>query len=300
MQRWIEVEFNLAGELAEPVAELLVRLAPQGVAVERDPAAAGDTVRLRAWLPDDPALPTRQRELEEGLWHLSQIQPIPEPSFRTIPQEGWSDAWRDLHHPLPVGKRLLVLPPWATAPDDSRLALRIEPGMAFGTGTHPTTRHCLEYLEGLVQPGMLVADLGCGSGILGIAAARLGARQVLAYDSDPEAVAAARENAVRNGVEHVLHIQLGSLADLRVQPAVQHAEVHLLVANIHAGALEQMLAQGLGEIVARSGRIVLSGILEDQAEALVAAAEAGGLALVADRSEGDWRTLLLERKPPQR
>lgn len=298
MQRWIEVEFNLAGELAEPVAELLVRLAPQGVAVERDPNAAGDTVRLRAWLPDDSGLPARRQALDEGLWHLGQIQPIPEPSFRTIPQVGWSDAWRDLHHPLPVGSRLLVLPPWATAPDDSRLALRIEPGMAFGTGTHPTTRHCLEYLEALVRPGMLVADLGCGSGILGITAARLGARQVLAYDTDPEAVAAARENAARNAVEGVLQIQPGSLAELRAHPAVRRGELQLLVANIYAGALEQMLAQGLAEVVAGSGQVVLSGILEDQADGLVAAAEAGGLTLRESRAEADWRTLLLKRKPP--
>ena len=298
MERWIEVEFHLSGELADPVAELLIRLAPEGVAVEQDPAALDGAVRLRAWLPNDQALPSRQRALEEGLWHLSQIQPIPQPTFRAIPEVSWSDAWRDLHHPLPVGARLVVLPPWAQAPEGSRLPICIEPGMAFGTGSHPTTRHCLEALETLLRPGALAADLGCGSGILSIAAAKLGARRVLAYDTDPAAVAAALENAVRNSVEGLVQVEQGSLAQLRAYPAVQQGELEMLVANIHAGALEQLLSQGLGDCVAPAGIVVLSGILEEQAEPLVASAAAGGLALQEIRSEGDWRTLILERKPP--
>ena len=298
MEHWIEVEFLLSGELADPVAELLTRLAPEGVAVEQDPAALDGAVRLRAWLPNDQAFPSRRRALEEGLWHLSQIQPIPQPTFRAIPDVIWSDAWRDLHHPLPVGARLVVLPPWAQVPEGPRLPIRIEPGMAFGTGTHPTTRQCLEVLETLLRPGALAADLGCGSGILSIAAAKLGARRVLAYDTDPAAVAAALENAVRNSVEALVQVEQGSLAQLRTHPAVQQEELEMLVANIHAGALEQLLSQGLGDCVAPAGIVVLSGILEEQAEPLVAAAAAGGLALQETRSEGDWRTLILERKPP--
>ena len=298
MERWIEVEFHLSGELADPVAELLTRLAPEGVALEQDPAAPDGAVRLRAWLPNDQALPSRRLALEEGLWHLSQIQPIPPPTFRAIPDVSWSDAWRDLHHPLPVGARLVVLPPWAQAPEGPRLPICIEPGMAFGTGSHPTTRQCLEALETLLRPGALTADLGCGSGILSIAAAKLGARRVLAYDTDPLAVAAAQENAVRNSVEALVQVELGSLTQLRAHPAVQQGELELLVANIYAGALEQLLSQGMGDCVAPAGIVVLSGILEEQAEPLVASATAGGLALQETRSDGDWRTLILERKPP--
>jgi ribosomal protein L11 methyltransferase len=298
MERWIEVEFHLSAELADPVAELLTRLAPRGVALEEDPTHRDRAVRLRAWLPDDPELPARRRSLEEGLWHLSQIRPIPQPSFRTIPEEVWSDAWRDLHRPLLVGERLVVLPPWAEVPAGSRLPVRIEPGMAFGTGSHPTTRHCLEALEAHLRPGGLAADLGCGSGILAIAAAKLGAARVLAYDVDPQAVAAARENAVRNEVADALEIQPGSLAELSAHPEVQHGGLQLLVANIHAEVLEGMLGGGLAECLPPGGRAVLSGILDDQAGPILERAAAGGLGLSEVRQEGDWRTLILERKPP--
>lgn len=301
MAKWIEVDFHLPGELAEPVAELLRRLAPKGVAVEQDGQAAGipdSPVRLRAWLPDDETLPSRRQALEQGLWHLSQIRPIPDPEYRVIPEIGWSDAWRDLHHPLPIGERLVVLPPWAETPAGARIPITIEPGMAFGTGSHPTTRHCLEVLQTLVQPGDLVADLGCGSGILSIAAAKLGARRALAYDTDPLAVEAARENAGRNGVAQQLHIELGSLAELRAHPALQHGLPRLLMANIYAGALEDLLEQGLAEAVQPSGEVVLSGILEEQAAELRRRAAAGGLRLLRELSGGDWRTLVLERKLP--
>lgn len=301
MANWLEIDFYLPSELVEPVAELLRRLAPKGVAVEQDERAAelpDSSVRLRAWLPDDENLASRRQALEEGLWHLSRIQPIPDPDYRVIPEVVWSDSWRDLHHPLSIGQRLLVTPPWAQPPADSRIRITIEPGMAFGTGSHPTTRACLETLETLVQPGVLLADLGCGSGILSIAAAKLGARLALAYDTDPLAIDAARENAERNGVAGQLDIELGSLAQLRAHPALQQGLPQLLVANIHAGALTELLEEGLAEAVQPSGTVVLSGILEEQAEDLIRRAAGRGLHLQRELIGGDWRTLVLECKLP--
>lgn len=174
-------------------------------------------------------------------------------------------------------------------PDPDRVTIYLEPGMAFGTGTHPTTRACLELLEQRIKPGDVVLDLGCGSGVLAFAAARLGAQSVLALDIDSGAIELARSNLRHNELESVVHIKLGSLAGLPAE-----AEYSLIAANIHAAEIKRLLEQGLASRLTDQGRLILSGILEEQAAEIESAAVAHGLEIDQRHQLGDWTTLVLQ------
>ncbi|MBU4225318.1 MAG: 50S ribosomal protein L11 methyltransferase, partial [Chloroflexi bacterium] len=161
---WLEVSLIVNGELAEAVAEVLARFAPDGVVTERDVKFThaedeGTPVRdvsVRAYLPADDKLPVGLREetrqkLEESLYYLGMIQPLPAPVFKPIADQNWMEAWKQHYKPIPIGKRLIIIPAWLESPDSTRIAIKIDPGMAFGTGTHPTTQLCLELLETLFE-----------------------------------------------------------------------------------------------------------------------------------------------------
>ncbi|HRW49858.1 MAG TPA: 50S ribosomal protein L11 methyltransferase, partial [Caldilinea sp.] len=142
-----------------------------------------------------------RRQIEEGLWFLSRIYPIPEPLIRTVREEDWAHAWKKFYKPLRVGRHILLKPSWEEvepAPDD--ILVELDPGMAFGTGLHPSTRLCIVALEDIVKPGDRVLDVGTGSGVLSIVAHKLGAAAILATDIDPIAVDVAGENAALNDV----------------------------------------------------------------------------------------------------
>jgi ribosomal protein L11 methyltransferase len=296
---WLEVSVLVEDELTESVADVLARFAPGGVAmgygtIEPDPDGEGKPkgpLAVRAYLPFDSNLEDRRTRILEGLWHLSQILPIPEPTFREVAEEDWSLAWKKNYRPLRIGKRLVIVPSWMEiplAPED--VAIRLDPGMAFGTGMHPTTQLCLQAVEELVTPGVEVIDLGCGSGILSIAATRLGAGRVTAVDIDPEAVRVAAENARKNGVSDQISICQGSLAELLAGKFVV-ARAQLVLANILAGVIIQMLSQGLARLVAPGGNLILSGILQEQAEAVKQALISAGMRLQEIRQHEDWISL---------
>jgi len=297
---WLEIRLTVDGELAEAVADLLARYAPGGVAIESEregeQAALPETpVAVCAYLPADETLEARRAAVEQGLWHLGMIQPLPAPAFRPIDEQDWAEAWKAHYHPIPIGRRLLILPAWLASPDDQRLPIVLDPGMAFGTGTHPSTQLSLAAIEDYLQPGDEMIDLGCGSGILSIAAARLGARHIRALDIDPLAVDIARENAERNGVAAQITVSAGSLDDL-LDACAPSAD--LLAANILAPVLETMVRQGLSRTVRPGGALILAGILAEQAEALVEICHRHGLDLIEQRASGEWRTLVLKSKPP--
>ncbi len=191
-------------------------------------------------------------------------------------QPAWNDALELISgdHPTP--------------PDPNRLNVYLEPGMAFGTGTHPTTRHCLELLEEWVRPGNRVLDLGCGSGILAIAAVRLGAERALALDTDPDAVELARANVRHNSLNREVQVEHGSLAEVP-----QETKYSLIVANIHAAVIQQLLKERLAGHLAKPGRMIVSGILDEQQAAIERLAIDLGLQIEQVRRSGDWRTLVL-------
>ncbi len=179
--------------------------------------------------------------------------PLPD-TIRTVDEQDWVQATQSQFEPIEIG-RLWIVPSWHVVPAQAEIALRLDPGMAFGTGTHPTTRLCLEWLEREIHAGMTVLDYGCGSGILAIAATKLGAQHVEGVDIDEQAVIAARDNALRNAADVQFH-------DARWQPDRQY---DVVVANILSNPLK-LLAPALIARVATGGALVLSGILERQAD----------------------------------
>jgi ribosomal protein L11 methyltransferase len=294
---WWEISLKVKEELAEPVADVMARFAPGGVAlgydaIRPDPDGEGKPagpLTVRAYLPEDAKLESRRRRLEEALWHLSQISPLPDPTWRAVVEKDWSLEWKKNYRPIRVGRRLRIVPSWMDpAPFARDLILRLDPGMAFGTGMHPTTQLCLEALEDWIRPGLEVIDLGCGSGILAIAAAKLGAGRTLGVDIDPQAVRIARENVMQNRVEASVEIHVGSLDGLLQEGRT----APLVVANILAAVVREMLAAGLARTVRPKGRLVLSGILEDQSAAVEDAIREAGMQVEEKRMRQDWVALV--------
>ncbi len=200
--------------------------------------------------------------------------------------DDWVEAWKRHYHPLRLGRRLYIRPPWRTVndrrPDDVMLVL--DPGTAFGTGTHPTTQLCLLALEDGLAQGAQVLDLGCGSGILGIAALKLGAERVLALDTDALAVKATAYNAELNGVASRLTVLEGSLE--RVQAMRQTFDV--LLCNILARVIVRLCDEGLGDVVREGGRAIFSGIIDTQVEEVEEALRRTGFEPLSRRTQGDW------------
>ena len=300
---WLELSLNLNGELAEAVTEVLSRYSSGGVAIEmvadsNGALSAATDVLVKAYIPIDGQEDEQRRRIEEGLWHLSQIQQLPEPDFRIIKEADWQTSWKKHFQPIAIGKRLLIIPPWITIEEIEREVIVLEPGMAFGTGLHPSTRICLEAIEDILQPGDNILDIGCGTGILSIAAVLLGANHVLAVDTDEIAVQATRENAERNRVAEYIRVESGSLEQVKILQT-ETLIPDLIVANILSHILMDLIRSGLATYVKPKGRIILSGILAEQVEPLVNLAADADLELIDVRSEKDWRGLIFKRKLPR-
>ena len=303
MSRWIEVSLRADGESAEAIADVLARYGHQGVSIEQmgiPPDAWDETevpppqqLMLRAYFPDDDQLESTKQELEAALGHMRLMYPMPSPDYRALDADDWAEAWKAHYQPVRIGRRLLIRPLWiAIEPAAGDIEIALDPGMAFGTGTHPTTQLCLEALERVMQPAQDVVDLGSGSGILAIAAAKLGARKVLALDIDPIAVEATSENARANGVADKVIAEQGSLATILGSAR----RFDLAVVNILARVILQLAEQRLGEIVRPGGLVLCSGIIETQLDEVEAALRRSGLQPYARRQQGDW--VLVEAKRP--
>jgi len=195
-------------------------------------------------------------------------------------------AWREFFKPARVSPRIWIHPPWEDAPGNDGVRVEIEPGMAFGTGTHETTRLCLAALDDYVRPGMSVLDVGCGSGVLAIAAAKLGASRVVAIDNDPDAVTIAVENATRNRVD--VHTSAADVAD----PGLGSFDV--VVANILPHVLIDLSDALLGRLATR-GALVLSGIIREKADDVATHFASAGLRVAAIDTQGDWVCVRCER-----
>ena len=298
---WLEVSLTVNGELAEAVADVLARFAPNGVTTEQavkfndeeDEGTPVGPITVRAYLPADETLEERRQKLEESLFYLSMIQPLPAPVFTPLADQNWMEAWKERYQPIPIGRRLIIVPAWLESPDVSRIAIKIDPGMAFGTGTHPTTQLCLELLETLTPGDGNVIDVGCGSGILSVAALKLGAAFALGVDIDEASVKASRENADANGIPaSAFSIGLGSVTEV-LAGRFQVRQAPLVVANILAPIINRLFDMGLAELVSPGGALILSGILAEQAGGVIACAAAHGLKLVEKRNSGDWVALLV-------
>lgn len=302
-QRWLEISLEVDGELAEAVADVITRHTEGGAVVENgvtcldvdDPGTLLPLVRVFGYLPLDDTLEDRRQRLEESLWFLGRIQPLPEPSYRTIEDQDWMAAWKVHYRPIPIGQRLMVLPAWIEKDDPARIPIHIDPSMAFGTGTHPTTQLCLEMVEKYVRPGQPVIDVGCGSGILSIAALKLGASHALGVDIDPESVKATRENAAFNRVLAGMEIGQGSVEDI-LEGNFSLRQGPVVLVNILATIILRLFEAGLARLVAEDGMLILSGLLDEQEERIRAAAEADGLRLVERAQMKDWVSLVYQKQ----
>lgn len=305
-QRWLELSVECDLEAVEPVSELFARYGfNQGVAIEEPftQEADGDNIAVdpaglaivRTFLASADARPEDIETIRQSLWHLGQMRRIGDLQVTERQEEDWANAWKVHFSVHKVGARTTVRAPWhdAPAPEDG-VSIVLDPGMAFGTGLHPTTRLCMLSLEEEIQPGLSVLDVGVGSGVLAIAAAMHGAGRVDAVDIEPVSVRAARENVVRNGLEAVISVEVGSTgAD---QPFT--GQYDLVLANIIARVLIE-LAESLAARVAPGGALLLSGVIESKEPAVRRTFDA--LDLVFDRRNQmeDWVSLVY-RRPVER
>jgi len=304
--KWLEISLVVDGELAEAVAEVLDRFTSGGVVVEsnvryndaEDEGTPYGPVKVYGYIINDAAVEENRRRVEEALWHLHSIRELPQPSYRPIADENWMAAWKDHYHPIPIGRKLLILPAWLSNPDPARLAVKIDPSMAFGTGTHPSTQLCLGLVEDYVHPGDEVIDVGCGSGILSIAALKLGAAKALAVDIDAASVKATTENSSANGVLDQVEIGLASVSGI-MDGQFSFKEAPVVLANILAPVLIRLFDAGMADLVSPGGVIILAGILEEQAQGVKASAEAHGLKFVEQRQSGDWVALVCRKEKYQ-
>ena len=272
-------------EAVEAVSEILGRVGYNGVAVEEPLDRSGLHV-VKAYLVHDRVSRIRVRRVRDALGHLQAfgLGPIGDLSVREIKEEAWLETWKASFRPIRVGA-FLVRPTWSDADPGDAVILSLDPGMAFGTGLHPTTQGCLRALSRIEVVGSRVADIGTGSAILAIAAAKRGAREVVGLDIDEVAIREARENVARNGVEIALGI--GSAAAL-------DGLFDVMLANIVAAVL-QKIAPELAAHLAIGGRLIVAGIIATEEDETAAAFATAGLRVVARDQDGDWVSLELNR-----
>jgi ribosomal protein L11 methyltransferase len=269
--------------------------------LEADPAYP---VVLRTYLPLDAEAEEKRQRIAQALWHLGHLRPVGALQVRVLEEQDWANAWKQFYSVQRIGAHTVIVPSWLDyTPEPGDIVLHLDPGMAFGTGLHPTTRLCLRVLEEVVQPGMPMLDLGAGSGILSIAAAMQGATPVLALDNDPVAVDVARENVQRNQQAEAVRVGLydapiGHLAAWMPSPAAQQAlatappaRFGLIVANIIADVLIGF-APDFAALLAPGGTLITSGIILDREDEVALALAAAGLHRYARHVEGEWVALL--------
>lgn len=300
---WIEVSLEVSPEQAEAVVEVLNRTIPNGVVVEQDAVQDNSreenllqsVARVFGYLLADRELELKKKKIEEGIWFLGRIQPLPSPVFTPILDEDWMAAWKKHYHPIKIGHQLVIVPSWIKREIPGRIPIRINPGMAFGTGTHPSTQLCLELMEEVIKPGMQVIDVGCGSGILSVAALKLDADHVLGVDVDPAAMVSTRENSAHNCISTGLEVGIGSVKEI-LDHQFTLAQAPLVVVNILANTILQLFSDGLVELVTENGYLILAGILESQAEKIIQRAELDSMQLQHKKTSSDWVALLLKKQ----
>lgn len=289
VRKWLEIAVPAHAEAVEAVSEILTRVGHQGIAVELpvEPRGGLDHT-VKAYLLDDGEVVAKVNDVRDALGHLQAfgLGPIGELAAKEIKEEDWLESWKAQFTPLRIG-RFIVRPSWSEAqPAGVAIEVVLDPGMAFGTGLHPTTQQCLEALSTIPLEGKGVLDVGTGSGILAIAAAKRGATPVVAVDNDPIAVEAARDNTQRNGV--LVPVAQATAADVP-------GRFDVVIANIVSPVL-QLIARDLVARLAPKGLLIATGISAPSEAATRAAFREAGLKTLVDRTQkDDWVGLALKR-----
>ncbi|KGA36567.1 ribosomal protein L11 methyltransferase [Pectobacterium brasiliense] len=291
---WIQLKINTSGKVAEQLGDVMMESGAVSVTFQDthdNPVFEPLPGETRLWGDTDAiALYDAETDMNTVIAILEQ-EPLLGVGFKhkieQLEDKDWEREWMDNFHPMQFGKRLWICPSWRDIPDPTAVNVMLDPGLAFGTGTHPTTALCLQWLDGLDLEGKTIIDFGCGSGILAIAALKLGAARAIGIDIDPQAIQASRDNAQRNGVSERLELYLP-----KDQPADLSADV--VVANILAGPLRE-LAPLISDLPKAGGHLGLSGVLATQAEGVAEAyADKFTLDPVAEREE--WCRITGQRR----
>ena len=311
--RWLEVTLPVPADRLERVCDILTVNGMAGLVVEEE----GDFLRFleqnrQYWDYVDEGLAARMKgasrvkfyvpDSEEGQKQLRQYLAgleDHEPQTVSLREEDWATSWQKYYQPIPVGKRVYIVPDWMRGEPvpDGRTPLYLNPGLTFGTGAHPTTQLCLELLEEVLQSGDKVLDLGCGSGILAIAALALGASRAVGVDIDPKAADVAFENAALNGVgPDRLSVYAGDvLSDKKLAAKLGPGQNRVVLANIVADVIIPLSAKA-GEFMTPDGVFLTSGVIDGREDEVRAALEANGFAVVKHLERGGWHAFRGERR----
>lgn len=280
--RWLELVVRVPAESHEAVAEACRQAGSQGVRLEKDSVVA--------YLPVTGEIEASKQFLYEQLSHLSErglsaVQTVQE---QEVDESDWAEAWKQYFHTFRIGKRVIIKPSWETAvPQGEELIVELDPGMAFGTGQHASTQLCIEFLEEIVQKNATVVDVGTGSGILAIVAAKLGAGQVWAGDNDPVAVVTAQRNVVQNRVQSVVSVH-------RVEGCEGVPACDVLVANITAEIIESLLPD-FSRCVRPGGWLVVSGIVQERSRRICKLLSRLPWRNLMERARGEWCAFAAQR-----
>ncbi|MCH7697360.1 MAG: 50S ribosomal protein L11 methyltransferase [Chloroflexi bacterium] len=301
----LELAIAVRPHAVEAIADLLRRYAPSGVSIETPFDAIDEEggvafpidrpVRLRAWLP------AGQDATEYAIDHLRsdlldlESDIVDGLSVKSVAEADWADAWKEHFHVIRMGKRIVLKPSWREYdPEPSDIVVELDPGRAFGTGQHETTQMCLVELERRSEPGMVVLDVGSGSGILSVGAALLGAERVDAVDIDPAAVSATLQNAATNQVSDRVNVRQGSLGAAWPFDEAPSGGYDLVLANLSARIVRELSGELLGAL-REGGAAFVSGIVADQEESCVEALLQAGARGLERRADGDWRLLIVSQ-----
>lgn len=309
--RWARISVVTTHEGADLIANILMELGAAGTEID-DPSLVNEyidaglwdytdlpraedreTVTVRAYLPEDARLESSLLALAEriaALRHAGAALGAGTISHSFVVDEDWAETWKAYIHTEKIGERIVVRPTWEEyTPSADEIVIELDPGAAFGTGAHATTAMCLRWLEHLVSPGMRVYDVGCGSGILAVAAAKLGAGEVIAMDYDPVAVSVAEENIRQNNVHNVVACE----SDL-LSACEGAAPAELITANIIADVIVRLFAQ-LDRHLAPGGTLLASGIIDDRIADVEHAAAEHGFTVLDMTCEKEWAAMIIRR-----
>jgi ribosomal protein L11 methyltransferase len=302
---WLELAVKTHPEAVESVSELLSRYTSEGVVIEEPielidegqeyRVKQGEPVSVRAYVPVDGSEEEARQRVAEGLWHLASLGEhfVGQLETRTVNEEDWANAWKEHFYVTHIGERIVIRPSWREyAPKEHEVVLTLDPGMAFGTGLHPTTRMCLEQAERYVQPGMRVIDVGTGSGILALAAAKLGATNVYAIDNSSVAVESAKENADLNTLSERIDVVHGILDQSAA--ARMAGKFDMVVVNILAHVIGG-IAPELAQVLKPGGILIASGIIEARLPDAEEPLKAAGLQSVDQVRIDDWIALVMRK-----
>ncbi len=311
---WIEISIKTTGEAVEAIADMLTGFGANGVAIV-DPADiiikdnqsivwdyidenltnSDDSVHIKAYYPDNQTINQTIENIKSSIENIKNFLDVGECliEIKTVCDQDWENEWKKYYKPLRVGQRILIKPTWESAEiSENDIVVELDPGMAFGTGTHESTRMCIELLENYVSKGNTLLDVGCGSGILSIIGAKLGCSRVLGIDPDPVAVKVAEENILINNVEHIVTVKKAVIEELEVQA------FDVVVANIIADVIIN-ISDKVKQFLIGEGVFIVSGIIKDRAEHVRIKLSVEGFKITQEIYQGEWVAMAAIKTSPE-